>query len=244
MSSPAPAPSPVHWTQPGLLAMSETDGHGDTCGPIAYLDYLHLLTPAQWPLNVTAIDTLRQFAIDDGNMNQPAWGRGMTITSMAAELEHRLHITPVKVVPYNAALDFAAFRADLIAALLKHQLVIMETSNAAALPDNQPGVQYHFVLMGGLDSNLGYYTCNGDTMTALAHPGAAVEPVWYGRDALAASKPCGYLILPALAPPAPPPPPPAPAPDIKGAILDLQAVIASAQNVAVSAAAALKKLEQ
>ena len=224
MSNPAPAP--VHWTQPGLMAMSETDGHGDTCGPIAYLDYLHLIDPHTWPLNVAAIDTLRQWAIDDHNMNQPAWGRGMTITSMAAELEHRLHITPVKVVPYNAALDFAAFRADLITALRDHhQLVIMETSKGYNLPGNQPGVEYHFVLFGGIDSALGYWTCNGDTETALAHPGTAVEPVWYDRAALQASAPVGYLILPAITPPAPPAPPPPPAPDVKGAL----AAIATAE---------------
>lgn len=218
----------VHWTQPGLMALSETDGHGDTCGPLVILDYLHLHDPAHHPLTIAHLDAMRADLISWGLMNTKAY-RGMTISSIAAAFEQHYGVKPVKVAPYSASLDFQTFRADLIRALLAHQLVIMETANAAALPDNQRGVQYHFVLFGGIDSASGYYTCNGDTYTALRHPGGTVSPVWYGVKSLAAAKPVGYIILPSLDPVTPPPPtqPPASDPVKDAALAAVQALKAA-----------------
>lgn len=187
--------NPVHWTQPNLEAKVENDGHGDTCGPIVIMDYLALT--GDIPLNNAALDNMRQNLINWGLMNTPNYS-GMTISSIATAFTHHYGVNPIKVVDYNASLNFGQFRQDLINALLAHELVIMETANAQALPDNQPGVQFHFVLFGGLDSNLGYYTCNGDTETGLRSGNQTTNPVWYDAGSLQASQPVGYIILPAI----------------------------------------------
>lgn len=187
--------SNIHWTQPGLVAKIENDGHGDTCGPIVIMDYLHLTHGMT--LDNPTLDNMRQDLINWGLMDTPQYV-GMTITSLAVALSHHYGVQPIKVVSYNPSLNFAEFRQDLINALTAHQLVIMETANAQALPDNQSGVQYHFVLFGGIDSSLGYYTCNGDTETGLRSGNQTTNPVWYGIGSLSASQPVGYIILPAV----------------------------------------------
>ena len=188
-------PNTVHWTEPNLLAKIENDGHGDTCGPIVMMDYMHLKNGMS--LDNGTLDNLRQRLINDGLMDSPG-DPGMTIYQMTVALEKYFGLTPVKAVGYNPSLNFGEFRQDLINALLAHQIVIMETSNAQALPDNQPGIQFHFVLFGGIDSNLGYYTCNGDTETGLRSGNQTTNPVWYDIGSLQASRPVGYIILPAL----------------------------------------------
>lgn len=192
--------SGVHWVQSGAKAKIENDGHGDTCGPIVGQDYMAL--HSGMVLDNATLDALRQRLINDKLMDLPG-DPGMTINEVATMFEKYWNVTPVKVVPFNAGLNFAQFRDDLIVALEAHQLVIMETGNAQALPDNQPGVQYHFLLFVGIDSNLGYYTCNGDTETGLRSGNETTDPVWYGIGSLQAAKPVGYIILPAIEVPNP-----------------------------------------
>lgn len=195
------------WTQPGLMAMPETDGHGDTCGVIVIADYIHLLGKVN--LTITDIDNMRSNLISWGLMDSQG-EVGMTVSQVAAGFE-RYGVTPVKVVGYSSNLNFVQFHQDIINALTHKQLVVYETSHAYALPDGQQGVDYHFVLLGGIDSLRGYLTCNGDTYTALKSK-TPVSPVWYGIGSLQASIPCGYIILPAIPEPAPPPPPQPPTP--------------------------------
>lgn len=204
----------VHWIQPGLSAMSETDGHGDTCGPIVIADYLHLAQGMT--LSVAEIDTLRQQYIDAGLMDTPAY-RGMTIESIAAALVKFHHVTPLKVVPWGQA-SFDGFHTDLINALVARQAVVQETTNASALPGNQGNVANHFILHWGIQSDLGYYAANGDTLIAL-NQGGVVGPVWYNRGNLAAAGVGAYLILPAI-----------PGPDVPAAVAAMQQAMASLQD--------------
>lgn len=185
----------VHWQQPGFKAKSETDGHGDTCGPIVIQDYMYLKDPANWQLSNVRLDALRSDLINAGLMNVKGEA-GMTIGQIAGAFR-RYGVTPLKVVTYNGSLDFQTFRQDLIAALTAHQLVVMETTYAYKLPNNQPNVNYHFVLFGGIDSVQGYWVANGDAEYALGVQGA-VDPYWVGVQPIQACVPCGYIILPAL----------------------------------------------
>lgn len=196
-----------NWTQPGLVAMPETDGHGDTCGPIVIADYLHLL--GRFDLTIPNIDNLRQQLINWGLMDS---GKevGMALSQIVSAFENHFSIKPEKFVDYTDTLDFNQFHLDIINALTHKKLVIYETNQAFALPDGQRNVYRHFVLLGGIDSLKGYYTCNGDTYTALKSK-TPVSPVWYGIGSIANSKPCGYIILPAIPVPAAPPAPPEPA---------------------------------
>ena len=205
------AAAPVSWVQQGLAAMSETDGHGDTCGPIVIADYIHVVQGLT--LSVQEIDTLRSEYIAAGLMNTPQY-TGMTATSISAALQKFHGVTPLKVVPWGQA-TFDSFHSDLINALIAHQAVIQETTNASALPGNQGNVQNHFILHWGIQSDIGYYACNGDTTIAL-NQGGVVGPVWYNRGNLAAAGVGAYLILPGL-----------PSPDIPDAITLIKAAQAS-----------------
>ena len=189
----------VHWTESGLMAKVENDGNGDTCGPIVVLDYMNRIDAGKFPLNNTQLVAMRSEYIAKGWMNNPAWGRGMVITSIASAFGS-YGVKPVKVVPWNDNLDFNQFHTDLHDAMLKGQAVIWETHNAQALPNNQQNVFNHFVLSWGIDSVLGYYCCNGDTYAALGSGQQAVSPIWYGINDIQAALIRGYLILPAIQP--------------------------------------------
>lgn len=205
MTTPDTAAS-VHWTQDGLEALVEgKDGHGDTCGPIAMLAYRHVAHNVA--LLEGTLDASRNELIAWGLMDTPG-EPGMTVAAMATALRDHYSSPPVKVVDFNAGLNLDAFHADLKAAMLAHQAVIMETSDAAALPGNQPSVHYHFVLLWGIDSTDGYWCANGDLESGIQGSAPTIAPVWVTWEHLAASQPCGYLILPAVAAPAPPPPEP------------------------------------
>lgn len=188
----------VSWVQPGFAALSETDGHGDTCGPIVMLDYRHLSHGVA--LDIPTLDASRAELIGWGLMNTPG-NPGMTMTQIGTALAVHYQVTPVKLVPWGRV-DFQTFHTDLVTALLARQAVIIETADASALPGNQPGVQNHFILAWGIQSDLGYYCANGDTELALAK-GGVVGPVWYDLADITNCKPGAYCILPAVAGPPP-----------------------------------------
>lgn len=186
----APATTTVHWTQPGLVAVPERDGHGDSCGPIVIQDYLHVTQGM--PATIAELDTLRQEMIDAGLMTA---GGGMTIEGVAGGF-YRHGVTPTKVVPWGTV-NLDTFHADMLDIAASHRAIVMETHNASALPDGQPNVQNHFVLFWGIDSAQGYWCCNGDTLTALASIDPT-SPVWYRWPNIVPSEPSTYLVLPAF----------------------------------------------
>lgn len=181
----------MHWTQPDAEAIPETDGHGDTCGIDALLGYLRLAK--NMPGTQGQVDAMRADLIGLG-----LFDHGMTMEQIKGAANH-YGVQEVKFVDFNASLNSAAFRDDIIAALSVKQYVLYETANAQALPGNQQGVQYHFVGLWGIDSDLGYYALNGDLVSDFS-PWTELPqtPVWYGIGALTASQPVGYIILPAL----------------------------------------------
>lgn len=207
------AGSQVSWQQPYFAAKVEDDGHGDTCGPIVMLDYLAVVQGL--PLTVAQIDSMRAQFIAAGLMNTPAY-RGMTMTSLDQAFAKFYSVRSLKVVPWGKV-NFDTFHADLKAAMLARQYVVIETSNAAALPGNQQGVANHFIGAWGIQSSTGYYCANGDTLLALAK-GGVVGPVWYDIGDLAACKPGAYGIYPAA--------PVTPDPHIADAIAHLGAALA------------------
>ena len=191
------ATTDVSWQQPGLLALAEDDGHGDTCGPIIMLDYLHLLNGQV--LDYAATDALRSRLIADKLMGTSG---GMTLGEIVTAMQRYFGVPTIKYVPWNdnSATVLAQLHGDLIAALEAHQLVALETHNAAALPGNQPGVQNHFILAGGIDSAKGFLICNGDLLSVLAagRSNPAQQPVWVSWDSLVAAQISSYAIWPAV----------------------------------------------
>lgn len=179
----------IHWTEPGLEALVEGDGHGDTCGPIVILDYLHVLHNIE--LSYAATDTLRTSLIHAGLF---VAGQGMTCGNIVQALSNLYGVQAI----YQEAWDTVApeeLHYRIRATSLARLPMVLETSNASALPDNQKNVQNHFILSWGIDSVMGYYCCNGDTLTGLKN-GPVTSPVWYTWANLSASAIKAYAILP------------------------------------------------
>lgn len=183
----------VHWQQPGLVTIPEKDGHGDTCGPIVVLDYLHV--SAGGATDMAAVDALRAEAIGAGLMNVSG-EVGMT-TNQVALLFERKGVAPLKNTGYQPNMDLSIFHADLINAMLNKQAVVIEVGAAHNLPNNQTGVDAHFILAWGIDSALGYFVANGDTYAALSTINPS-SPVWYSIGQIEAAQPIGYIVLPAV----------------------------------------------
>lgn len=184
----------VHWVQPEFRAVPETTGHGDECGIDASLSYLHVAK--DYDDSLATVNALRSLAIAHGWMNTTSY-RGMVITSIASFLRY-LGVEPLQVVPWGA-INLDTFHQTLRGISQSHVCVLYETHNASALPGNQPNVQNHYVTIWGEDSvnGLGYYTANGDTLTALEHT-TPVPATWYTWSNIVASEPMGYLVLPSL----------------------------------------------
>lgn len=180
--------------------MPETDGHGDTCGIDAMLSYLSVARDL--PMTIAQVDSMRSLFIAHGWMNTRSYN-GMVITSIAAAFQQIYNVQPVKVVPWDDSFQLdahlAQFHDDLKTIYQTRRAVLWETHNGQALPDNQQNVFNHFVLAWGEDSlqGLGYYTANGDLLSALTHT-TPVPPVWYTWTEYLRAEPRAYLVLPAL----------------------------------------------
>lgn len=179
----------IHYQQPGFMAMPETDGHGDTCGIDAMLAYLAVRHAE--PLTLDTVDTLRATFIGHGWFNG-----GMTINSIVDAMHGQFGITALKMVPWGAVTE-TGMRSDFQQASIARQAIIFETNYAFNLPDNQPGVNRHFCCIWGIDSTLGYWTANGDTLTALRST-SPISPVWYTWSNLLAASIQAYAIFPAV----------------------------------------------
>lgn len=151
----------VHYQQPGFMAMPETDGHGDTCGPDVMLDYAHVLNGDA--LTIENVDALRQELINHGLFNA-----GMTMGQIVEAMHLFYGVTALAYTPWGQV-NQTTLRSDLQKACTAKQAVMLETSQASKLPGNQvdPWVNNHFIIAWGLDSTQGYWCGNGDTQIAL-----------------------------------------------------------------------------
>lgn len=193
-SAPA-ATQNVHIEIPHFHAMYEGAVAWDACGPVA---------------NEVAVAALEGRTPDTGNAMKArardlAAGRftahsGQTLADIVWDLQQRGY-TDLQVIGYSGAPDSAYLNAlhTLIKAGASAQHpVIIEVSRAYNLPDNEAGVQYHFVVIGGIDSVAGYLVANGDTRTGIAqHPGwPAIIPLnWAGWGTLEAAGICGAILV-------------------------------------------------
>lgn len=218
MSAPAASSSSVHVEIPGLLALSER-GHWGACGLIAEATAYHVCsTWATLPLvDRAATDTLiatwineYHAAINPANGQPRASATGITtLGNIYWHLAlHKAHLAGY--IPYSDTPDLAALHTFVRNQAVLGNPVIIEVGNAAALPHNEQGIQYHFVCLGGIDSVQGYLVANGDTTDALTTTALTVPCYWATWQQLVNAKICGAIALDRTWKPAPPPPAPPP----------------------------------
>ena len=226
MHAPAAATG-VHVEIPGFQALSE-QGHWDACAVVAELDALHVCTWRNEPLVENTINAWRWQYVQARRWTA---GAGTTLSNIYWHLTQtpiRAHIAGY--IPYSGSPDMAALHTFIKTQMLAQNPVIVEVSNAAALPHAEQGVRYHFVCLGGIDSTQGYLVANGDTLDAIQNkPGAIVPTYWATWAQLTQAGVCGAIALQRVVTPPPPPPPPPPVPPIglQDAITQAEALLAA-----------------
>ena len=205
--SPAAAPATVHLEIPGFAAMSER-GHWDACAVVAELDALHVCAWRNEPLVENTINAWRWQYVQAQRWTQ---GAGTTLSNIYWHLtQTAIHAHVAGYIHFSDTPDLAALHAFLKAQCVAGNPIIIEVSNASALPHAEQGVHYHFVTIGGIDSTLGYLIANGDTTDAFSHPNGATLPLYWATWAqLVTAGICGAIALDrGYTPPTPPPAPP------------------------------------
>ena len=198
----------THVEIPHFLALTER-GNWDACGVVAELAALHACpwsgvkfpTAASGPATVKA---WRQQYVDAGHWR----GGGCYLSDIYWHLTtHNRHVDAY--LPYSDTPNLTALHTFIHTWTLKAHPVIIEVSNAAALPHNEQGIRYHFVCLGGIDSDAGYLVANGDTDAALTTTKLWVPTYWATWATLVRAGICGAIAINRdYTPPAPPPVPP------------------------------------
>lgn len=190
-----PAAATVHVTLDNFQALSEfwddpTDPDTrDACGPDAYLMNVHALfgvTLNQQELEHTR-DEMRALGL---------FGSGCTIENLAAYVAHEGYTVSHKI-PYGQGQADAIHQALKDYCVQKHG-VILQVAAAYNLPGSQPGVNSHFVAIGGIDSVAGYLMGNGDDVNALAAAGGhgkIIPTRWVSWGNLLAAQPVAFLSI-------------------------------------------------
>jgi hypothetical protein len=179
---------------------------------------------------------------------QTTGGHGATLAQCVWALQQRGY-HQLETLNYPANLE--ALHTLLKDAGVAGDPVILLLTNGAALPDNERGVQGHFVVSAGIDSLAGYLLLNGDTQTAIAQqahyrqwPACSQVPThWAPWATLVAAQLGGAIRVKANPAPTPPPvPTPAPAPQVAPQVAQALAAVEQAAQALQTAEAALKAL--
>lgn len=213
MTAPTTSSTTVHLEIPGFEALSE-HGNWGACGIIAEMAALHVCPWGNMPFDdAAATDAKCKQWIAEYHAAGRASSTGITtLTNIRWHLGlHANHIAGY--IPYADVPNLTALHAFVKAQALAQNPIIIEIGNAAALPHNEAGIQFHFVVLGGIDSTAGYLVANGDTTDALSSTALTVPTYWATWQQLVNAKLCGALAVDrAWQRPQPPTPPPTPPP--------------------------------
>lgn len=199
----APTPTKVHLEIPGFAALSER-GHWDACSVVAEIDALHACPWNSVALAGASIDAWRWQYVRYGHWTyDPKSGRPIG-TTLAAILWHltqtAIHAHVAGYIPYSDTPDNAALHDFVKRHALALNPIIVQVSNAQALPRAEQGVIQHFITLGGIDSDRGYLVANGDTLDALNTTATTVPLQWATWATLSAAKISGAIALQRIVP--------------------------------------------
>lgn len=228
----------IHSPWQTLMQIDEFGGGShDGCGPYALMMIEHGYA-AEWP-SYAAGEKIRADMIA-----QKWFDAGTTLANLRNEAE-RIGMDVVYFHDWQGV----TLPDDVINhALSFGKGVIFEVHDASALPNNEQGVQNHFVAIAAYNGDVSPahgYILNSDISRIYRPPNGGPTQGYWSQDIVATLRDAdarGYLVIePAPIPPPPPPPPPPATVDINGAVVDLQQ-LQTMVNQAV--ADALKKLGQ
>lgn len=188
----------VHVVVEGFTAITEfpperKDIH-DACGPDAEETCLASCEHRQPTTgNIIAI---RSRGIETGRFRV---GGGQNLDQLEADVAAHTTIKTTKT-PMGSHIE--VIHQALRDAMMRGNPCVLNLALAGALPGNEAGIHYHFVAVGGINTNLGYLIANGDEVP-FGHVGA----YWVKWDpGIFQAQPYGLLEfhMPAPTPPQPP----------------------------------------
>lgn len=241
IATPSATNRAVHIEIPHFHALYEGAVNWSACGPVANEVALACLDGFQ---NGRMPDVGNAKAVMAADI---AAGRftphqGQDLADILWDIQRRGY-HQVETIPYSGAPDTTALHAFVKRGALAQFPVIIEVSHAYNLPDNEAGVNYHFVVIGGIDSALGYLIANGDTQTAIRQGGNWPPLNWATWAQLVAAGVCGAIMVkPMNWQPAPPVAPPDDEAAEAAKVAALQAQFAQVESSVAAFATALRAL--
>jgi hypothetical protein len=156
----------AHWVDPHGKEITEFAGHSDDCGPAA--NEVALATVQARSPTTAHMNAIRARDLAAGIFRN---GGGQNVYELVQDVQRfepgvKVKQTPTSVnfdaTPAKDAAYFETVHQALKDAMSRHNACVVNVGNAAALPGNEHGVQWHFVTCIGIDDALGYLICNGD----------------------------------------------------------------------------------
>jgi hypothetical protein len=175
---------------PGFQALSEFWSFSDTCGETAFLVTEHALY-GQPALSGPEVDAFRADMARHGFKVEG----GTTMSDLVAYCQTVRGRTVVLANVYGSSAD--AIHQTLLAHAGRDG-VVLQIAQAYKLPGNEPGVQSHFVAIGGIDPVKGYLVANGDDVLALnvnGGHGKVIPCRWMTWDEIVAAAPVAVAVF-------------------------------------------------
>lgn len=195
--------SNVHVVVPHFSAITEFAGFNDDCGPCA--NQVCCAAIEGRPPSTAGMNAMRARDLAAGKFRA---GGGQTIAEVQWDVEHfTVPQIKTKLIPIGTPVEGqGGIHEQLHDAMVAGYPCVLNLALAGSLPENEDGIHYHFVAVGGIDTDLGYLIANGDALK-MPHVGT----YWVKWPDLARAQPIALLIYY----PHPQPTTPQPAPDYK-----------------------------
>jgi len=193
------APPHVHIVVPNFTALTEFPSERpdikDDCGPCAS-EVCIAACERRAPATGNMIE-IRSRDIQAGKFRVNG---GQTLDELEWDVHAHTTIETTKT-PLGSSVD--AIHTALKAAAMRGNPCVLNLALATNLPGNEPDVHYHFIAIGGIDSNQGYLCANGDKF-----PFGHIGTYWVRwNPGIEQAQPIGLLEYHMPAPPRPLPPP-------------------------------------
>lgn len=173
-------------------------GNWASCGPVA-----NEVACAALDKRMPDIGNVQKIIARDSAAGRFTNGSGQSLGDIYWDLQQRgFKPAVMTMINYSNSPNLDALHNLLKEGGLNKWPVIFQVSKAYNLPDNEGGVNYHFVVSGGINSTFGYRIANGDTRTGIADskyhsfPGAFALPLnWATWTQIAAAGICGAILV-------------------------------------------------
>lgn len=177
-----------------VTCLSEgSSGFWDDCGPCANVSVgriNHLLAPEDY--NGRTIAAVRERDLQAGRFTP---GKGQTLDDIRWDITtFSHHQSVVEYVPFSQPGNWSLMH-DLLKKWSGIAAILMQVLAAYNLPNNEQGVNSHFICVSGIDSVKGYFLINGDQIQAASEHLTYYPGTWCTLAQLVPANVAGMLVV-------------------------------------------------